>query len=245
MKRQKIRLTLLLLAFLLFPVTLYYFSPYLCIAGAMQGIITGSVLVFAGLLLSALFLGRAFCAYACPAGGMQECLRLAQDKPHRGGWRNLVKYLIWAPWLAFLCWAFIQAGKPLSVDFFYETDHGVSVAEPMAYLMYYGVLLLVLLPSLLSGRRAFCHMFCWMAPFMIAGGKLSGLLRLPSLHLKSTPARCSGCGTCARKCPMSLPVDEMAASGKMTHSACILCGACVDTCPKGALRYRFGRRTRK
>lgn len=241
MKRQNLRLMLLFLSFLLFPVTLYYFSPYLCIAGALQGVVAGSVLVFAGLFLASLFLGRAFCAYACPAGGMQACLRLVQDKPHRGGWRNLVKYLIWVPWLAFLCWALLRAPS-LTVDFLYETGHGVSVAEPMAYVMYYGVLLLVLLPGLLSGRRAFCHLFCWMAPFMVLGRKASGLLRLPSLRLKSAPEQCTGCGSCTRTCPMSLPVAQMAASGKMEHSECILCGACVDGCPKGILRYRFGRK---
>lgn len=241
MKRQNIRLLLLILALLLFPVTLYYFSPYLCIQGAMQGVVAGSILVFAGQFLVSLFLGRAFCAYACPAGGMQACLRLAQDKPHKGGWHNLIKYFFWIPWVALLCWALLRSPS-LTVDFLYETAHGISVAEPMAYVMYYGVILLILLSALLLGRRAFCHQFCWMAPFMVLGRKLSGLLRLPSLRLESMPARCTGCGNCTRKCPMSLPVQQMAASGNMEHSECILCGACVDGCPKGALYYRFGRK---
>ena len=37
--RQRIRKGLLLLSFLLFPITLYYFSPVLILAGASQGVI--------------------------------------------------------------------------------------------------------------------------------------------------------------------------------------------------------------
>jgi hypothetical protein len=44
--RQRIRKGLLLVSFLLFPITLYYFSPALILAGAAQGAINGSFLVF-------------------------------------------------------------------------------------------------------------------------------------------------------------------------------------------------------
>jgi hypothetical protein len=67
--RQKVRRGLLTVSLLLLPVTLYYFSPALSLQGAAAGVATGSVLVFAGLFLSALFLGRAFCGWACPLGG--------------------------------------------------------------------------------------------------------------------------------------------------------------------------------
>lgn len=49
MKRQKIRKLLLILSLLLFPVTLYYFSPALIFDAGMKGVINGSFLVFAAM----------------------------------------------------------------------------------------------------------------------------------------------------------------------------------------------------
>ena len=45
------------------------------------------------------------------------------------------------------------------------------------------VLMLIVLPTLLVGRRSFCHHLCWMAPFMILGRKLRNLLNTPALRL--------------------------------------------------------------
>ena len=79
--RQKIRRGLLVASLLLLPVTLYYFSPALCLQGAASGVASGSVLVFAGLFVSALFLGRAFCGWACPMGVLQELTAPLRGRP--------------------------------------------------------------------------------------------------------------------------------------------------------------------
>lgn len=79
--RQKIRRGLLIASLLLLPVTLYYFSPALSLQGATAGVASGSVLVFAGLFVSALFLGRAFCGWACPMGGLQELTARLRGRP--------------------------------------------------------------------------------------------------------------------------------------------------------------------
>ncbi len=44
MKRQRLRKALILISFLFFPVTLYYFSPVLIIQGVAEGIVAGSFL---------------------------------------------------------------------------------------------------------------------------------------------------------------------------------------------------------
>lgn len=99
MKRQKLRKALVLISFLFFPITLYYFSPYLIIQGAFEGIVTGSFIVFTLMFLVSLFLGRAFCGWVCPAGGLQECCTLAVDKKARTPFmiigtklKNVLKY---------------------------------------------------------------------------------------------------------------------------------------------------------
>jgi len=68
MKRQNIRKLILISAMLMFPITIYYLSPYVIIQGAIEGIITGSFVVFLLMLISSVFLGRLFCGYLCPAG---------------------------------------------------------------------------------------------------------------------------------------------------------------------------------
>ena len=58
MKRKARRITAFI-SFLLFPITLNFFSPYVSIDGALNGIISGSLIVFLIMFLTGLFLGRA------------------------------------------------------------------------------------------------------------------------------------------------------------------------------------------
>lgn len=71
MERQNVRKLILIISMLLFPLTIWYMSPYLIIQGATKGIVTGSFIVFLLMLLGALFFGRLFCGWICPMGGMQ------------------------------------------------------------------------------------------------------------------------------------------------------------------------------
>ncbi|MFL7809385.1 MAG: 4Fe-4S binding protein, partial [Anaerolineae bacterium] len=66
-RRQRVRKALLYLSLLLFPATLYYFSPALILQGASEGVVNGSMLVFGLMFVAALFVGRAWCGWACPA----------------------------------------------------------------------------------------------------------------------------------------------------------------------------------
>jgi SAM-dependent methyltransferase len=63
----------MLVSLLLFPVTLYYFSPVIIIEGAFQGIVTGSFVMFGLQLVASMFPGRAFClvCFLQRAGGIE------------------------------------------------------------------------------------------------------------------------------------------------------------------------------
>ncbi|MCK7479114.1 MAG: hypothetical protein M0C28_18415 [Candidatus Moduliflexus flocculans] len=63
--KRKTRDLLSFISFLLFPITLNFFSPYVSIDGAMAGVVSGSVLVFLLMFLSGLFFGRGWCSYVC------------------------------------------------------------------------------------------------------------------------------------------------------------------------------------
>ena len=54
--RQKIRRSLLFISFLLFPITIWYFSPYLIIQAASEHIMNGSFIVFVSMFVLSIFL---------------------------------------------------------------------------------------------------------------------------------------------------------------------------------------------
>ncbi|MCM1064479.1 MAG: hypothetical protein NC420_08425 [Eubacterium sp.] len=78
-----------------------------------------------------------------------------------------------------------KGGEMISIDFFFETENGISVSSVQSYIIYYGIICLIFIPSILFGKRAFCHYLCWMAPFMILGIKLRRILRLPGIHIRA------------------------------------------------------------
>ena len=242
MFRQKARKLLLVISMLLFPVTLYYFSPALIITAGLDGIINGSFVVFAAMFIGSIFFGRLFCAYICPAGGLQDCACLVTEKTPKQGWKNYIKYVIWLIWLAAVVYCYVSNAAPIKLDLFYQTEHGVSVSDIYGYIIYYGIVLLILLPSLIGGKRAFCHYFCWMAPFMVLGTKVRNLLHLPGLHIAADSEKCVSCHLCNRVCPMCLDVSSLALRGRIDSPECIQCGACVDKCKKNALAYSMRKK---
>ncbi len=238
--RQRLRKGIILIAFLLLPVTLYYFSPYLIVEGVSKGVISGSFIVFAFLFLSALFLGRGFCAWFCPLAGIQEASFLARNRNVNNKY-NWIRYIIWVPWMGLIIYMAITAGRLNKVDFTYQTTYGVSVSDISALPMYFTIVFLAITLSFAVGKRGFCHYVCWMSPFMIGGRKFRNLFKWPSLRLKADKSKCVDCKTCTKNCPMSLDVNGMVKNEKIENSECILCGTCVDNCEKGVIKYSFSK----
>jgi len=215
-----------------------YFSPYLIIMGASEGVITGCFIVFTLLFFVALFAGRSFCAWVCPLAGLQEHCATARPK-NVNNRLNWIRYVIWIPWLAIIIFMAVRAGGFKSIDFTYQTYYGISVRDIPSLIIYLIVVIITIILSFVVGKRALCHYVCWINPFMIAGRKLGNIIKIPSLRLKADKSLCIKCGKCSKACTMSLDVMEMVQSGKMENSECIFCGKCVDTCPKSVIRYTF------
>ena len=240
-RRGRIRKSVIFGSFILFPVVYYYLSPYLIIAGASEGVITGSFVVFGLMFLSSLFLGRAFCGWICPGGGEQEYLERFRDKRFPGGRLDWIKYLVWIPWLSIIVVMFVRSGGIKSFDFLYNTFCGISVQNIGSAILFLVIAGVIALLAFTLGRRGFCHTACWMAPFMVIGRKTGNGLKLPALRLKSEPDRCIECEICSKNCPMSLDVMEILLENQMENSECVLCGTCIDECPEDVIRYSFSR----
>ena len=239
--RQRVRKGLLMLSFLLFPITINFFSPYLIMDAGRQGIINGSLIMFALMFIASLFLGRAWCGWVCPGGAMQDIVEPVNNKLLTGKKIDWIKWLVWIPWISMIVWLVIQAGGFREINFLYMTETGISVDEPMKYIIYYAVIILFSGLAALVGRRAGCHTICWMAPFMMIGRWIRNKIGLPSLQLSSDQEKCTSCKLCNRSCPMSLDVTNMVQEKQMENPECILCGSCVDKCPHDVIHYAFGK----
>lgn len=242
MKRQQIRRLTLFLAFMLFPLTIWYFSPALIIVGAMRHILNGSFFVFLGMFIASMFLGRTFCGFFCPVGGMQECVGHINSNWAKQGKRKWIKFGIWIVWISCIIISFLTGKGEWKADFFFMTTHGISIGEATDFITYYMVLFLLFLPPLIHGRRASCHYLCWMAPFMMLGEKVGQLLHLPQLHITAKEGACVSCKNCNKACNMGIDVQKrVQEKGEIKCLDCIQCGACVDNCPNKVLSYSMKR----
>ncbi len=237
-RRQKIRRGIIFFMFLMFPVFLNYLSPYLIIYGASKGIVSGSFIIFCVLFLAALFFGRSFCGWICPAAGMQEGMEKHRTKKAKTGAGNIIRWIIWIIWLSMIVVFFIKAGGIKEANFLFQSERFVSILEPHIVFIYLGVVLIVYIMNMIWGQRAFCKYLCWMAPFMIIGDKIRRLIKLPGLYLKEDKDSCIKCGRCSKECPMDIDVEAMVQNNNMYSSECIQCLNCIDVCPKGSISIK-------
>ena len=236
--RQSIRKSIILLSFLCFPLTVFFFSPFMPFAAASQAVLGGAAIVYLSLFLLSFFFGKAFCGWLCPQTFFHDSLSAIRKKPldPKKGW---IKFLIWVPWILGLITMYILAKEPFTVNFFWEMPNMISIDEPWKFIIYYMVLVIIFLMAMLIGNRSFCLHACWIAPFQITGKKLGQALHIPQLHLVSVPESCKHCETCNKACPKNLDVHSMVQTGRVVHNECILCGNCVDACPVNIISYSF------
>ena len=122
-RRQRIRKTIILISFILFPATFYYLSPYLIIQATLNGIIAGSFILFLLLFFSSLLLERAFCGWVCPAGCVQDFILPINNRKIKKG--NIIKWIIWVPWILAIILLAIKNGGYKQIDPFYQTTFGL------------------------------------------------------------------------------------------------------------------------
>ena len=242
-KRQNIRKAIIIGMFFTFPITIAWMSPAMpIIYGLFGGIVVGAVIMFVALFFVSLFWGRAFCGFMCPGSGLGECLMQINDKKLDNNKLRVIKYFIWLFLVIATIASFIWSGGINEIDFFAGLENGwIFLFAPYRYAIYFGVIFGMFALQLTLGKRSFCQCFCWIAPFMIIGIKISDFFKLPRLRLEAAADSCIGCKQCTKKCLMSLDVMEMVKEAKMKSSECILCGECVDVCPKKAISYKFTR----
>lgn len=235
--RQRVRKSLVIISLLLFPITLNFFSPYVPIHAAMNGIIAGSLMLFMFMFVTAIFFGRTWCSWVCPMACLSEMCQGVNNKKINVNRLKFIRLLIFFIWIIFVITMFVIAGGIKGVDPLYSTANGISVDRPVKFIIYYFVLALFFILSITVGKRGACHSICWMSPFLVGGYTIGKWLKLPQLRIKADQSLCVECGACDKKCPMSIKVSLAIKDGSIETSECIFCGECVDNCKKKALRY--------
>jgi len=240
--RQKYRRWILILTFLLIPVTIFYISPIIIMMGAFEGIVTGSFLLYIVLFALSLFAGRIWCGWLCPMGACQELGSRVIQKTVREGWPNWIKYGVTVLWIAAIAGGFVAAGGVRGFDPFYGTVNGISISSVQVLMIVVMIFAGIFLVAFFTGKRGFCHILCPIAGIMVAGRKIRNLAGWPALRLDADSGRCTDCLTCSRKCPAGLDVHGMVQEGRMENPDCIMCATCADGCPEGGIRYGVGGR---
>jgi ferredoxin-type protein NapH len=240
-KLQKFRKILLLISFLLYPLTFFVMSPDLLMFGASERVMAGDIIFFLILFVLSFVIGRLYCGWLCPAGALQDYCMEINIKPAYNKY-NWIKMVLFVPWILFFVLLVVYTGGIKDVDFFYKRTFGIPLTAVGEWTMYLMTVALVVIVSLFSGKRGLCHILCWVSPFMIIGGQIRDFLRIPSLRLVTKPELCNSCKLCSRNCPMSLPLDELVKTGQIDHSECTLCLTCMNTCAKEAIELSFTNR---
>lgn len=205
----------------------------------MNGIVNASLVLFGLLFVSSLFVSRLWCGWVCPGGGMGEIIEPVNNRPVNGRKIDWIKWAIWLPWISLIVFSVIRAGGYSQVHLLHLTESGVSMDEPVKFIVYYIVVGLFVGLAAVVGKRAGCHTICWMAPFMILGRWVRNRFGWASLGLQANPDSCVDCKRCNLHCLMNLDVNHLVHQPSMEHSECISCGNCVDSCQKGVIVYRF------
>lgn len=214
-------------------------------------------------LVSALFLGRAFCGWICPMGTTLDCsdhfTGKGRDSAPSGHAARQAKYAILAGVLAssllsvslvFLAsplalvtrlyalvlipWAALTADAGLGATAPVLDDMGLTgLAMAQFKIPWFATSLFILGLFVLLFILGRRIPRFWCRSLCPAGACLALLSDRPLIRRKVSDD-CIECGKCIRACPMrAIPLDPAATS----HRECVLCKTCRDVCPVDAVSF--------
>lgn len=207
-------------------------------------------------------LGKAFCAWVCPLGTLQELIQrvgrrfglplhaLNRTGTHRVRpvkWLILLGLVLALPLLTGLGVAPHEFGNPycdvcparIATTLLSGNTEQLSInaASPLSFAI--GALGNTLFGFVAVSALAIRQPFCRMCPMLA----LNGAFRHLSLTrlVKRPHDKCTRCGICTQACPMDIHEIQSQSGRAAFHEDCTLCGRCVEYCPDNdVIALKFG-----
>lgn len=172
-----------------------------------------------GVVILTLFLGRVFCGWICPLGGVlaQFPIRCNRLKISHYLYKN--RYI----WLVFILMLLLSSNLPLFLTpFHFLTEELTRLWQGKVPWL----LASILLVAILFFPRFWCVYIC------PTGMLLAALSRWRFFRL-TTGENCIDCGICEKVCRS----QAVNAKEHMVTEDCMLCGRCWQACPTGAVKW--------
>jgi len=174
-------------------------------------------------------LGRVFCGWLCPLGGLLNLLELLPWRNRLPGRERIAYWLRRGrlSWGALLLGALLAGGGwPLLLSpWMLLTQQLRALAEGTVPWL----LILLLGVGVLIFPRAWCSYLC------PSGLLFSGIARWRRWRLRLGES-CIDCGRCWRRCPTA-SIDS---ARLVVDESCIVCGRCWEECPVAAINWGAG-----
>jgi ferredoxin-type protein NapH len=241
MRRQSIRMLLLLLSFSVFPITIVYLSPAPPIMSLKAGVINLSVLTILTIFISGFIFRRTFCGWLCPGGGCQLVAQALNNKRIENQKTNWVRVILVSVWVIIMIGVIIFGDQLPKLDVGHPGAGKFATSNIRYFLPYIPVVVFIFLFVFLFGKRGFCHRGCWIYPIIAFSTKIGTLIHTPSLYVVvKNSDKCNNCKICTKNCPMSIDIYKHVQTKIKLPNNCIQCGLCIDECPKDVLSFSFG-----
>ena len=207
-------------------------------------------------------LGKAFCAWVCPLGTVQEWLNklgrrlgleqqsLAREKTARVRpvkWLILLGLVFLVPLLAGMGVASHKLGNPycdvcpsrIVTTLLTGNPEEFAIDNGFGLKFALGALANTLFGFVVIAALALRQPFCRICP-MLAMNAVARHVSLTRLSKKAND-KCEKCGICHKACPMDIHEIHTQHGHKAFHEDCTLCGRCVEFCPDdGVIAIKFG-----
>ena len=240
MKLESLRQTFLIISAVLIPVLLVFISPVVALMAAADGTIAACTIVLAVLYILAIFLGRFWCGWLCPCGGMQDLIGMFSKKKAQRGTLDILKVYVFIFWFGAIVLLYIFAGGIPSINPYYLLDNGINGLFPGMF--YVSLIFIAILATITAiyGSRSFCRYICPVGVLLNIGKKTGRKFGIPQLGVAFHSRSCTNCGRCTQSCPMGVRVVKPDTFGTNSPN-CINCFVCCDACRTGSLKLEISR----
>ena len=227
-----------------------------CPLGALQNALnaaghTAPWYVLGTLALFGVILGRTVCGWLCPLGLIQELLhKIPTPKIRKSRFTRMLSYLKYVVLAVFVIllplWYGVGKGAILPAFCKYICPAGTLegavglLQSPANSTSFYQLGAVFTQKWVIMAAVGLACVFCYRSfcRFLCPLGAIYGFFnRFALTGVKVNPARCTGCGQCAMKCPMD--------AKRVGDRECISCGQCMDACAQGAISFQCGKITLK